>query len=176
MSFNKPKSTQEKVSQGINLKDFLGRSPTDVEKERFVELAIERIIERSQEGKDRNGKEFNPYTEAYANAKGVSVNDVDMTLFGDMLLAIDGDTSRQDVVELAIEGDEAVKAFAHMTGYKGHPTIKNRSKNKREFFGLSEDEAEAIANSIDTQPVGESSTTTEGELIDLLIDRITLDG
>lgn len=146
MAVSKIKLSQEKISQKVDLEELLGRVPTPTEREAFIEAAKELIIERTQSNSDINGRSFKDYTEGYARNKGVSQGDVDLTLFGDMLMSIDG-SGRGDTVDLFIEGNEAKKAYAHMTGYKGHPTIP-QGKYTRKFFGLKEDEAENIAQAI----------------------------
>lgn len=140
------KLSQSEVSQTFDLSEVYGREPTTQEISNFIDLAKERIIERSQSGVDVNGNEFKRYTEDYADQKGVPRGDVDMTLFGDMLLSIDGEPTGNGV-KIMIDGDEAPKAYGHMTGFKGHPTIPN-GKYTRKFFGLTRDEAEAIANAV----------------------------
>lgn len=145
-SVSRINKSQEEISQDIDLADLLGRSPSSLERQRFLQEATERIIERTQSGKDRNGKDFRQYTKEYAEEKGVSRGDVDLTLFGDMLLSIDGESDGSRV-RLKIEGEEAAKAYGHITGFQGHPTIPN-GKYKRDFFGLTREEAETIAESI----------------------------
>jgi phage gpG-like protein len=144
----KIKLSKSEVSQSFNLDEIYGREPTSQEAQNFIELAKERIIERSQSGVDLNNEKFKRYSEDYADFKGVSRSDVDMTLFGDMLLSVNGDATRNGV-RISISGDEASKAFGHMTGFRGHPTIKNGPK--REFFGLTNDEAELIAEAVQEQ-------------------------
>lgn len=148
------RASQSKIEQSIDLAELLGREPNDAEAQAFYNEAIEEIIGRTQEGFDRNGRRFPNYTEEYAEIKGVSRGDVDLTLFGDMLLSIRGerDGSR---VNLVIDGDEAAKAFGHISGYEGHPTITNGPK--RDFFGLTEGEARSIATNIDSEPVSTPS-------------------
>ena len=142
----KVKLSKSEVSQTFDLSEIYGRKPTRDEAFNFIESAKERIIERSQSNEDVNGNSFTIYSKDYAEFKGVGRSDVDMTLFGDMLEAIDGQFAGPNVT-LEITGAEATKAYAHMTGYKGHPTIKNGPK--REFFGLTDSEAEAIALSVE---------------------------
>lgn len=137
------KLSQSEIYQEINLGDLLGRTPTRDEARAFAQEAIERIIERSQSGQDINGKQFKEYTKDYAEEKGVSRGDVDMTLFGDMLLSIDSRISG-DRVRIEIPSSETPKAYGHISGFKGHPTIP-QGKYKRDFFGLTRDEAEQIA-------------------------------
>ena len=145
-SVSKVDKSQSEISQEIDLAEIFGRSPTTLERDRFLQEAVERIIERTQSGKDVKGKDFKSYTKDYAELKGVSRGDVDLTLFGDMLLAIDGE-SDGDRVRLRIDGEEAAKAYGHVTGFKGHPTIPS-GKYKRDFFGLTNEEAETIAESV----------------------------
>ncbi|PJB54248.1 MAG: hypothetical protein CO099_02645 [Bdellovibrio sp. CG_4_9_14_3_um_filter_39_7] len=152
MAVSKVSKSQQKIAQKIDLEDILGREPTPNERERFIQEAIDFMISRTQSGEDRNGKEFKAYTKDYAELKGVSRGDVDLTLFGDMLLSIEGENLGGEV-EIKIEGEEAAKAYGHITGFKGHPTIPN-GKYKRDFFGLSNDEAIFIAEGIrDEDPV-----------------------
>lgn len=141
--------SKELLRQTINLRDFLGHSPTDQEAQEFYDRAIEEIIERTQEGFDRNGRRFPSYTEEYADFKGVGINEVDLTLFGDMLLSIRGRRDG-DNIELLIDGTEAPKAFGHVSGYEGHPTITDGPK--RDFFGITEGEARAIATDVESRP------------------------
>jgi len=145
MAVSKPKLSETEVFQKIDLSELLDRDPTPGEAASFIEQATEFMIFRSQSGSDVNGKSFKQYSENYADFKGVSRSDVDMTLFGDMLSSIDGFQENENVV-LSIGGEQAVKAYAHMTGFKGHPTIKNGPK--REFFGLTEKDAKEIADAI----------------------------
>ena len=142
----KRKLSQSEIYQEIDLGDLLGRTPTRDEAQAFAQEAIERIIERSQSGVDVNGRQFKEYTKEYAEEKGVSRGDVDMTLFGDMLLSIDSRISG-DRVRIEIPSGEAPKAYGHISGFKGHPTIP-QGKYKRDFFGLTKDEAEQIAESV----------------------------
>jgi len=135
--------SQDEVSQEIDLEEIFGRDvPNDVAQE-FAREAIERIIERSQSGEDNAGKSFKSYTKKYADIKGS--DEVDMTLFGDMLGTLDFEVSGNKI-KVKIADDQAPKAYGHMTGYKGHPTIINGPKRK--FFGISTNEAETIAESL----------------------------
>jgi len=144
LSVSKVSKSQTKISQSIDLDDILGREATPIERDRFIQEAIDFMVSRTQSGEDKNGKAFKSYTKEYAQFKGSS--DVDLTLFGDMLLSIQGDDNGGEV-EIKIEGEEAAKAYGHITGFKGHPTIPS-GKYKRDFFGLSEQEAEFIAEGI----------------------------
>lgn len=140
--------SQQKILQEIDLRDFYDRAPTQDEKQAFAQEAIERIIERTQAGEDINGRSFRGYTKEYAELKGVGRNEVDLTLFGDMLLSIQP-RFEGDKVIIEIPREETDKSYGHLSGFKGHPTIKNGPK--RDFFGLNRDEAESIAESVKSE-------------------------
>ena len=125
------------MSQEINLRDILGRDPSQLELASFGEQAINRIIERTQDGKTLDGKNFAAYSPEYAELKGS--NDVDLTLAGDMLLSVDSRFSGSSV-ELFIDDELNTKK-----GYNHHV---GDTLPKRPWFGLTDKEAREIANDI----------------------------
>ena len=129
----------DETVQTVDLDKLIGRKTTAAEKETFVTLAIERIIERTQSGVDINGNSFAEYSEDYADKKGVDVSEVDLTLMGDMLLSIKRFPDRKNVKFGINDDKEAKKSFNHNTG----DTLK-----KRTFFGLTVSEQKQIANAI----------------------------
>lgn len=134
-TINKSKSIQR-----VNLKELIGRTPTDDEKNRFTLAAIELINDRTLDGKDINGKKFTKYSEKYAEQKGVSRDAVDMFLTGSMLDGINSISSTVNTVTFGIEGGvDALKSDNHNNGVT-LPT--------REFFGITKAEAERIAREI----------------------------
>ena len=163
-------SSRSRTRQEINLRDVYGRRPTTAEQDAFIDSAIDLMITRSQGGQDVNGEAFVEYSQKYADLKGVSRGDVDMTLFFDMLDNIEGNKSR-DKVELKIEGEESIKAYAHMKGYPGHPTIKNGPV--REFFGLTDQDIESIAESV--REISPAQGASEDDLIDEFLSSITIE-
>lgn len=140
------------MSQEINLSELLGREPTPTEKEAFVSEAIDLIIERTQSGVDLNGKKFKPYTKEYAELKGVSRGDVDLTFFGSMLGSLDGAADNDSVTLFINDETETLKAYNHNVG----DTLP-----KRTFFGLKQDEAELIAAKIEESPTRELARIVE---------------
>lgn len=127
------KISEEQVYQSFNLKTLLGQTPSQAQKELFYELAVEKMVDRTTSGNDINGNRFKPYSPQYAEQKGVDVNSVDLILNGDML---DGfkEGSTKNIVRIEMQSDQTEKAYGHITGMKGHPTIK---KGKvRDFFGF----------------------------------------
>ena len=154
----------KEVSQTINLNDLIEGEATEQQAAEFFDLVKERIIERSQSGVDINESPFDDYSEKYAESKGVSVGDVDMTLSSDMLENINYEF-KNGVIKIFVDENEAPRAYAHMTGFKGHPTIKNGPVRK--FFGVNDDDAVNFAES-----VKEANGLTAGELAP---DNFTLD-
>lgn len=167
----KRKITKSEVSQTINLKEFFGRNVTTPEKEAFVSRAIEKIIGRTQDGKSIKNRKFPQYSGEYAESKGVSRGDVDLTLFGDMLLSMNSENQRRNLIKLKIDdSNEAVKAFAHSTGFEGHPTIKDGPK--RDFFGLNKKEITEIVKQVNSGDTPSVFKTATPELRQKVIDNI----
>lgn len=144
----KIKLAEDEVSQTIDVKKILGdASGIASVSEAFAQALIDRMVERTQEGRDVNGKLFPKYSNSYAQSLafkvfGKSKGNVNMTLTGDMLASIEPDID-QGKIKLSVTGsDNILKAFAHMTGYKGHPVLEG--KPKREFFGVSDADLEKI--------------------------------
>ena len=166
---NRKLSTTE-VFQEIDLGQVFDRAPTPQEFEDFINAAKERIIERTQSGVNVNGSKFKQYTPEYASFKGVGRGDVDLTFFGDMLDALDGFVEGEKVV-ITIAGEQAAKAYGHITGFEGHPTIPN-GKYKRDFFGLNGKEIDDIANSV--KSFDRISDLRQNNEIDTILQRIGL--
>lgn len=128
MSFREPKYSKREVSQKFNLKTLLGYEPSEKQKKLFYELAVAKMANRTMDGNDINGRKFKEYSEAYADAKGVSRDSVDLVLNGDMLSSFEQSLERKNLVKIKIEeGKETLKAFNHNVG----DTLP-----KRTFFGF----------------------------------------
>lgn len=142
-------STDE-VSQTIDLADVFG---FDVSRDQgliqaFSQDAIDLILKRTQSGKDVNGGSFAPYSESYKGslefaAFGKSSN-VDMTLSGEMLGVLEILNVEGSRVTFGLTGENAAKAYGHITGMKGHPTLDGVTP-KREWFGVSEADLKRLA-------------------------------
>lgn len=136
------KEELDEVSQKIDLIPYLGRKPTDSEKQAFAEAAIETIKQRTLNNKDVNGNKFEKYSKEYAAKKGVSRSSVDLFLEGDMLDSLNRVKSGERVSEVKIKlksGLQTKKAYNHQTG----DTLP-----QRRWFGLLENEAKQIVNQI----------------------------
>ena len=136
------------LSQEIDLRDYLNRKPSAEEKAAFAEEAINVINSRTLDGNDLNGNKFEKYSKDYAKAKGVSRSAVDLFLEGDMLDNIGRRTSKENAGTVFIQmkkGKQTKKGFNHHTG----DTLP-----QREFFGITESEAESIAVQIKDDSIG----------------------
>lgn len=137
--------SKDRIEQEIDLADLLGRRPTIEEKIEFADALRNEVIDRTQQGRDVHNKPFERYTEAYADFKGVSENDVDLTLFGLMLGGMETEI-RGDSVVLKMESRQAPKAHGNITGSYGQPSPNN--DKARDFFGMRYSDAQKLANQI----------------------------
>lgn len=140
---------QDEVSQTINLKDIFG---FDVSRNTALKLAagqaaIDYMLERTKSGVDYNGKAFARYSKEYMESLEFSAfgksSQVDMELTGEMLGSIDLEDLPGNEIKISIKGEPAARAYGHMTGMKGHPTLEGKAP-VREFFGVRESELKSI--------------------------------
>ena len=161
MAFQGPKFSKKRTIQKFNLKELLGREPSEFEKEQFLADAIDYIRDRTEAGKDIEGDDFEQYSEEYAKKKGVPRSDVNMRLLGNMMRSIQGEMERKNIVKIEIADDlQAKKSYNHNTGDRGP---------KRTFFGLTYDDAEEIASSIKRPTIGDLLDRVgglQGEFVD----------
>jgi len=126
-----PKYSKSEVSQTFNLKQILGYEPTERQKEAFYELAVNKMVDRTTNGKDINNRKFTEYSESYAKQKGVTRNSVDLVLNGDMLSSFEKSLQRKNLIKIKIaEGKETLKAYNHNVG----DTLP-----QRQFFGFKDE-------------------------------------
>lgn len=170
---HKKVQSQQKVSQRYNLKELLGYAPNSKQKQMFYNLAVDKIVSRTADGRDINGRNFTPYSESYAEAKGVSRNSVDLILTGDMLSSFKENQAQPNMVEIKIEGGvNAKKAYNHDTG----DTLP-----QREFFGFSnERDLQDIISQVDSAKDPRSDQNTQqgmdlAQLRDIIQSTITVE-
>lgn len=131
----KKKSSKSDHSIEIDLRKMFGRRriPGAI-KEDVAIAVIEKIVDRTRDGKSLKGNSFKKLSEAYADLKGTTR--ADLTLDGDMLDQLDIKSIRGNKVKIGWQEDiENKKAFNHDTG----DTLP-----KREFFGLQQSELDDI--------------------------------
>jgi hypothetical protein len=103
---------------------------------------VDRIVNSVEGGKSPKGHKLKSYDKDYVDsdafkAAGKSKNKVNMTLYGDMLGQMEVIRYEDSKVTLGWDSPtQNAKAYAHMTGFRGHPTIKNGTK--REFFAVTD--------------------------------------
>jgi hypothetical protein len=139
----KPKYSKSEVSQTFNLKKILGYSPSERQKEMFFNLAVDKMVQRTAQGTDINGKSFKPYSKEYAAEKGVSRGSVDLIREGDMLDSNIKESKQKNILKIKVEeGRETLKSFNHNTG----DTLP-----KRNYFGFKDEKQLAdVINQVDS--------------------------
>jgi hypothetical protein len=139
----------DEMSQSFNLQEILGYEPTLFQLEMFGELAIDKIRERTEDGKDVNGRKFAPYSKQYAEQKGVSRFNVTLIDDQEMVEAINAEVVGENVL-VSIDDDQLGKAYGHQSGYEGHPYLNGP---KRRWFGLNTNEVKEIAKKVNQERV-----------------------
>lgn len=142
----------------------------------FGRRVIDRIRERTQDGMDKNGRNFKAYSKSYKNSLTFEIygktNKVDLTLTGEMLASLDvGSVPPRKVVIDFASGVQEAKAHGHIFGggYKGTLPV-------RDFFGLPrKDQFELMQETLrdynadntdfNVPTVGPDTTTTDDEVI-----------
>lgn len=113
----KPKYSKKEVSQRFNLKELLGYTPSEQQKRVFYDLIVDKMVERTANGKDISGRNFTPYSANYAERKGVSRNSVDLILTGEMLNSFEESQRQRNVVKVKVsEGENTLKSYNHNVG------------------------------------------------------------
>lgn len=139
-------SSKNKVELKINLSELFDTKfpDNDALKQAVGQAVIDKIVERTQDGKDINGKEFVGYSKEYMKLTGKD-DPPNLTLFGDMLGLLDIKQETPETITIGWNSKlENNKAFAHITGYEGHPTIKKGPV--RDFLGLTEEDVNSIVD------------------------------
>ena len=146
--------TQEKVSQKFNLEEIFGVDFSERPdlKAQIGQAIIDKIIERTSEGKKRGGGSFDGgYSTSYKKSEkfeqyGKS-STINMELTGAMLDSIDIIKEFDNQIEIGFSGPDAelqnAKAFGHETSMRGHKFLQGKAP-KRPFFGLTADELKEI--------------------------------
>jgi hypothetical protein len=162
---------ETEVSTEIDLEKLLGASARNESvRAVFYEAAIELLQKRLDEGRSVNGQLGN-YSKSYKDSLAFKVfgksNPVNMKLSGDMLASITELDSKGLSMKIGINDEiEASKAYAHMTGFKDHPTLDGKVR-KREWFGWTDKELKSIADAIKPE-VNKKNTISDAIALKLL--------
>lgn len=151
MAITKTKLSQSSVTVDIDIEKLLGESAKNRDiRETFYQLAFDKMIERLDSGRDVNGKLFSKYSKAYKDSLAFSAfgksSTVNLQLTGDMINSVQIEKQTDKIMTVGFGSDklENAKAYAHMSGYEGHPTLEGKVK-PRLFFGWSDKELKDIA-------------------------------
>lgn len=132
--------------------DLSGYGLTSDEKDEVADLIVERIVNRTQQGKDKDGQKFTSYSKAYKESLDFKVagksNLVDLQLSGDMLAALSilDKTSRSVTIGFERGSEENAKADGNIRGTYGKP--KPIPGKARDFLGISERELKRIVDEV----------------------------
>ena len=138
------KASLDELSQTINLSKEAGvdLSNDPVLVNEIGQEIIDYMVDRAKDGRGLGGEKLkSPYSKEYSEslefkAFGKSRNEVNMTLTGDMLGAIDIADDSADRLKIAIvEDDQVPKAYNHQVG----DTVPRRT-----FFGLTKEELDEV--------------------------------
>jgi hypothetical protein len=126
----------------------------------LAEVLLTHIVTRTLNGEDKNNKKFKNYTEKYADIKGVDVSDVDLTLDGEMLEALELVSHKSGEITIGYKdpSDElAGKVEGNRSGLYGNST----KKKARDFLGITQDDLNLIIDAYqeDDEPVSDEELT-----------------
>ncbi len=165
------RTTQENlIRQRIDLSEFFDETLSADIKEEIGQAFIDRIVERSEKGRDVNGSPLRAYSKEYKESEdfqrfGKSASKRNMTLTGDMLESIDIDINGNSLDVEITDSFQAAKAHGNITGKNGEWKVK------RDFFGVTNAEVRKIAREIRSKYDGNLDVTNQSRiLLDAFID------
>lgn len=127
----------------------LPKTLTKQERLEVADLVIERIVDRTLKGKDKDGNPFPKYSKEYIKSldfknAGKSAGRVDLTLSGDMLAALTLLKDQEGKIKVGFEkgSEENGKADGNIRGTYGSDTPNK--KKARPFLGISQQELKNI--------------------------------
>lgn len=130
MAFNEKETT---FKFDFEIPDSLPKSEVKKLKEDIGTFLVESILDKvGQQVSPVSGGRFKAkLSPEYAKEKGTDIANLELN--GDMLSALDFKLTNSGVEVGIWDEGEAVKSFAHNTGYEGHPYLEN-TKFKRQFI------------------------------------------
>lgn len=135
-------------------------------KDDFGLRVIDKIVDRTLEGKDKEGKTFTGYSKEYRESDTFQIykggqRRVDLKLSGEMLASMQVRASGTNITINFVDELNAAKAHGHITGMSGR-----KGGVVRDFFGVSTDEADEIMRDLVTEYAqGEASDAQARALI-----------
>lgn len=177
MAIQTKKLSQSQVSIDINIEKLLGGSAKNqAVREVFFQAAFDKMLARLDNGIGADGKPLAKYSKKYKDSLEYHVygkdGTVNMQLTSGMVNSLDIIKTDDKKMTVGFVGDdENAKAYAHMTGFKGHPTLEGKVK-ARNFFGWTDTELIAIASELRPSNQGDESKINDSKILSLL-DRLT---
>ena len=118
----------------------------------LADLVIEYIYDRTNDGLDKRGRPFKPYSKEYIDSMsgriGRKGSKVDLQLSGDMLAAMKLKKSSKGSIEIGFSDSEnRAKAEGNILGSYGQSSA-NPSK-ARDFFGISKSKLKEFINAVE---------------------------
>lgn len=122
----------------------------------LADVLLTHIVTRTLNGEDKNNKKFKNYTEKYADAKGVDASDVDLTLDGEMLEALELVSHKSGEITIGYSDpsdDLAGKVEGNRSGFYGN----SKKKKARDFLGITQADLNLILDAYqdDGEPVSD---------------------
>jgi phage gpG-like protein len=168
---------KDEVSVEIDLKGLVGDLAKNREvREAFYQVAIDKLNDRLDSGRNYKNmlypgkakeysKEYKDSLDYKAFNKSGTVN---MQLTDAMRSSIELAKQNESTIKIAVGEDQARKAFGHMSGFEGHPTIKGMPK--REWFGWTDKELKEIAREF--KPLKNEPKAVTDDKVLRLLDRL----
>ena len=165
-----------KVKARINLNELF---QTDVRfsqgtKERLGQAIIDQIVTRTSElRRDRFDNVMKGYSASYAKSLDGQIfgkvrgQPANLLATGDMLGSMNIIEETRDTITVGFDDPrENAKAYGHISGMRGHPTVKNGKV--RDFLGLSPKDIEALRRdwADDIELIEQVERTTSREELD----------
>lgn len=163
------------VNVEIDLEKLLGgAAKNQAVQEVFFQAAFDRLIDRLDKGLGVNGKSLGKYSKSYKDSLEFAAfgkgSDVNMQLTSEMVNSLKIKSDDVNKFKIGFEGEfNNNKAFAHMTGYAGHPTLDGKV-SPRVFFGWTDSELKAIAKEL--KPQNEATQRVSDTAIVNLLNRL----
>lgn len=175
MALSKLNKDKDNLTIDINIEKLLGSaSNNEVIRETFFQLAYDKLVDRLDKGLSVDNKPLKGYSASYKGSLAYDVfgkdGTVDMQLTGDMISSID--IKKQNSTTLTVgfgSKEESNKAYGHMTGMEGHPTLEGKVR-PRNFFGWSDKELNDIAREL-RPAISKANLVSDAKLL-TLIDRL----
>lgn len=175
MAIAKINLKESDVNAEINLEELIGPAArNEAVREVFFQAAFDALLTRLDQGKSVDGKNLPKYSKAYKESLDFAAfgksDTVNMQLTSEMInsLAIKSENPKKFKIGFT-EDIHNAKAYAHMTGYEGHPVLAGKVK-PRNFFGWQDKELRAIAREIKGSADG-ADAISDNQVLKLL-DRL----